>query len=240
MWLYDDIVLGWDTTCCGPTPGGIWWDKQHTQKATASNAGPVITAVKLYNITGNHVYLDFAQMVWEYWAQNMVNANTGQVCDHILTNGTRVWWKYTYNEGLMIGASVIFLARSFSVFVLGIVCQHSHQVHLYLATLNSSYLDFANLIAGFVLSQETENSAYGPVLSDGSAANCQGDCMQFKGPAFRFLAQFTQVSLLCSFVCVCACVRAPVFEQYGYALCAKPGPRPQRTHSRTSRPSSPC
>jgi predicted alpha-1,6-mannanase (GH76 family) len=42
--LYSDIENGWDTSCCGSSPGGICWDKAHTQKATASNAGPVISA----------------------------------------------------------------------------------------------------------------------------------------------------------------------------------------------------
>jgi predicted alpha-1,6-mannanase (GH76 family) len=36
----------------------------------------------------------------------MVNPVSFQVCDHINPDGTKVWWKFTYNEGLMIGASV--------------------------------------------------------------------------------------------------------------------------------------
>jgi len=37
--LYADIKAGWDTSCCGAVKGGLWWDKAHTQKATAANAG---------------------------------------------------------------------------------------------------------------------------------------------------------------------------------------------------------
>ncbi len=51
----------WDTTCCGPVKGGVWWDTQHTQKATASNFGPVITAVQLFQHTNNNTYLAFAK-----------------------------------------------------------------------------------------------------------------------------------------------------------------------------------
>ena len=53
----------WDTTCCGPVKGGVWWDTQHTQKATASNFGPVITAVQLFQRTNNNTYLAFAKQV---------------------------------------------------------------------------------------------------------------------------------------------------------------------------------
>ena len=49
--LFDDIMAAWDETCCGSRPGGLWWDKPHTQKATASNAGAVITAVRLHDFT---------------------------------------------------------------------------------------------------------------------------------------------------------------------------------------------
>lgn len=37
--LASDIQEAWDTSCCGENVGGIWWDKSHSQKATASNAG---------------------------------------------------------------------------------------------------------------------------------------------------------------------------------------------------------
>ena len=48
--LYADIKAAWNTTCCGPTPGGLWWDRPHTQKATAANAGAVITAMRLGDV----------------------------------------------------------------------------------------------------------------------------------------------------------------------------------------------
>ena len=25
--VFADIMMGWDTTCCGANPGGIWWHK---------------------------------------------------------------------------------------------------------------------------------------------------------------------------------------------------------------------
>jgi len=97
----------------------------------------------------------------------MVNQSTFQVCDHVDTAGTKVWWKFTYNEGLMIGAGVT----------------------LYEATGNISYLNNAHGIAGFMLNNEYTATAYGNVLFDGDNTGCGGDCHQFKGPAYRYLMQ---------------------------------------------------
>ncbi len=165
--LYADIMAGWDTTCCGAVPGGLWWDKAHTQKATAANAGAALLGARLYLRTGNSVYLDFARQVYAWWYTNMVNPATYQVCDHILPDGTKVWWKFTYNEGLMIGASVT----------------------LNQATGDLSYLGNANNIANFMINNEVTSTTNGPVLYDGNNTGCGGDCHEFKGPAYRYLMQ---------------------------------------------------
>jgi predicted alpha-1,6-mannanase (GH76 family) len=165
--IYTNIMTAWDTTCCGPAKGGVWWDKAHTQKATAANAGAALAGARLYQRTGNATYLTFAQLVYSYWFANMVNSSTGQVCDHLNTDGTKVWWRFTYNEGLMIGASL----------------------ELYLATGAASYLTNAHRIAGFLISNEVTSTVYGPALYDGDNSGCGGDCHQFKGPAFRYLSR---------------------------------------------------
>lgn len=107
--LYSHIYNAWDTTCCGEFKGGIWWDAKHRQKATASNAGPVILAMRLYRVTREPKYFDFALKVYDFWYNRMVNHENYQVCDHILPNGQKTWWKFTYNQGLMIGGNSFFL-----------------------------------------------------------------------------------------------------------------------------------
>ena len=163
--LYADIEGGWDHTCCGSVLGGVWWDKAHTQKATAANAGAALAGARLYQRTGNVNFLKFAELVFSYWFTKMVNPTTFQVCDHIQTDGTKVWWRFTYNEGLMIGASV----------------------ELNRATGSASYLANANNIANFMINNEIVSTAYGNALYDGSNTGCGGDCHQFKGPAYRYL-----------------------------------------------------
>ena len=163
--LYADVQTGWDTTCCGAVKGGMWWDKAHTQKATAANAGAALAGARLYQRTTNAAYLNFAAQVYAFWWNNMVNQKTFQVCDHINPDGTKVWWRFTYNEGLMIGASV----------------------ELNEATGNAAYLANAHKIATFMLNNECVPTAYGNVLYDGDNTGCGGDCHQFKGPAYRYL-----------------------------------------------------
>jgi predicted alpha-1,6-mannanase (GH76 family) len=161
--LYDDIMAGWDTTCCGPQKGGVWWDKAHTQKATAANAGAAMAGARLYERTANPTYLGFSQQVYSFWYSNMV---ANGVCDHINTDGTKVWWKFTYNEGLMTGAALA-LAR---------------------VTGNSAYFTNADNLARYMVANEVASTSYGLILSDGSNSSCGGDCHQFKGPAFRYLS----------------------------------------------------
>jgi predicted alpha-1,6-mannanase (GH76 family) len=166
--LYADIEAAWDTTCCGAHPGGIWWDRPHTQKATAANAGPVIAGVQLAARTGDSSYLTFAKQVYTYWFANMVNPTTFAVSDHVLPNGTVVNYNFTYNEGLVIGAAVA----------------------LYGATNDASYLTDANDVAGHVLAAQVKDG----ILNDGTNTGCSGDCQQFKGIGYRYLAALQAVS----------------------------------------------
>ena len=158
--LYADIKAAWDTSCCGAHPGGIWWDRAHTQKATASNAGPVITAVRMGDLA-------FAKQVYAYWRTYMVDPQTYAVTDHIAPDGTLAHYRFTYNEGLMIGAAV----------------------ELYGATQDPQYLADAHAIAGYMISAETKNGA----LFDGTDTHCTGDCAQFKGIGFRYLSELERI-----------------------------------------------
>ncbi|HTR53580.1 MAG TPA: glycoside hydrolase family 76 protein [Kofleriaceae bacterium] len=165
--LYADIEAAWDTTCCGATPGGIWWDRAHTQKATASNAGPVIAGVRLAARTGDASYLAFAKQVYAYWRAHMVDPTTYAVSDHEKPDGTVVTYRFTYNEGLVIGAAVA----------------------LYGATGTAQYLADARGVAGYMLSAETRDG----ILFDGDNTHCTGDCAQFKGIGYRYLSELQAI-----------------------------------------------
>jgi predicted alpha-1,6-mannanase (GH76 family) len=166
--LLDDVeAQAPDATCCGDRPGGLWWDRAHTQKATAANAGAVIAAARMFARTGEARHLAFARSVFAYWMDEMVDS-TGRVADHVSPSGEKVWWSFTYNEGTTIGAAVA----------------------LYRATGDPDYLASARKIGAFMRAHQTVATPAGLVLSDGPA--CTGDCDQFKGIAHRYLGELAE------------------------------------------------
>jgi predicted alpha-1,6-mannanase (GH76 family) len=169
--IFKDIMThAPDSTCCGPEPGGLWWNREHSCKATCANAGAVISAARLYGLTEDPSYLTFATRVYHYWLSHMVDPKTFQVADNIGPDGKILWWRFTYNEGLMIGASV----------------------ELHRVTGSLVYLELARFITDFLLEHETVATPFGRVLAD--RAPCTGDCPAFKGVTVRYLAQLQQVA----------------------------------------------
>ena len=163
--LFADIQAGWDTTCCGTPVGGVWWDKAHTQKATASNATAAIAGARLYLRTADVSYLNFAVQVYSFWFTNMVNQSSGQVADHISPAGIKTFYGFTYNEGLMIGASV----------------------ELNEATGDAAYLTKGHKIANYMITNQVTSTAYGKVLYDVNNSTTTDDAHEFKGPSYRYL-----------------------------------------------------
>lgn len=163
--LLDGIIAdAWDTQSC--VVAGNYWDRAHTQKATAANAGPVIAAIRLSERTGETRYFDFARQLYDAWRAAMVDPTTYAVTDHVdCRTGQRVYYRFTYNEGLMIGAAV----------------------ELYRVTQDPAFLEDARGMAGYLAEFETQPGATGPVLFDGTSARCTGDCAQFKGIGYRYL-----------------------------------------------------
>ena len=123
------ISSAWDTADCG---GGIFWDRQKTQKATASNAGPALSSVlfaNALNVTKStdpeanwreamaDEYEQFGAKVYRFWNATMTDAKTGQVTDHYVVNdgdGTcsrsSPTESFTYNEGLMVRRLLPFIS----------------------------------------------------------------------------------------------------------------------------------
>lgn len=162
--LLEDIAASApDATCCGARPGTLWWDRAHTQKATASNAIPALAAARLYRRTGERRWLDFARNVYGGWRDRMVDGS-GRVADHVLPSGEQVWWRFSYDQGAMIGAALALRD----------------------ATGDDAYLADARRYAAPLLGVMTRPTPFGPVLFDG--AGCSGDCDAFKGIAHRHLA----------------------------------------------------
>ena len=167
--LFNDIKQNAvDSTCCGNPAGGLWWDRAHTQKATAINAGAVITALRLATRKNQPALVQFAVDTYAYWRSRMVEPQGFRVWDHLKPDGSITTWRFTYNEGLMLGAAL----------------------ELHRATGLPQYLTDARGFAEALVTSQVKAGPLGDVLNDGPAANCTGDCPVFKGIGFRYLASF--------------------------------------------------
>ncbi|HEX8792118.1 MAG TPA: glycoside hydrolase family 76 protein [Polyangiaceae bacterium] len=162
---------------------GIWWNAAHTQKATASNLGPAITAARLHErpamnacpeaapgFVDSATAANDARAVYHHWRTTMTRSD-GQgdleVADHAASGcpGGVCWWDFTYDQGLAIGAAL----------------------ELHHITGEHSYVSDAYGYASYMIHHETA----GGVLHDGGA--CGGDCAAFKGIGYRFLLKLYEL-----------------------------------------------
>ncbi|MGP4039776.1 glycoside hydrolase family 76 protein [Gracilibacillus sp. D59] len=104
--LWDDIKTGWNEHM----GGGIAWHKhQIDYKNTPANGPAIILAARLYNHFGNEVDLEWAQKIFDWQEQNLVDPETGFVMDGINRLGdgkVDTDWEFTYCQGVYVGAAV--------------------------------------------------------------------------------------------------------------------------------------
>lgn len=128
------VIAGWDTDPEHVCPGGVPFsnDANNTERNTVTGGPGAELAVRLYQLTGNIVYLQFAQQAYAWVRQCLLSAN-GLYADHIGPHGAvaRTYW--SYNQGTMIGAGTL----------------------LYQATHNSAYLYEARQTARAALAYYT-------------------------------------------------------------------------------------
>lgn len=129
--LFNEIWSDWDSTY----GGGIWWKRDGTspQKNVATNAPMVMTAIKLYDATGESHYLTKAQQIYTWIESRLVDGD--KLNDHVegSGNGVVVDWDFTYNYGTYLGAALA----------------------LYQTTGNSGYLDDAHRAANYAINHLT-------------------------------------------------------------------------------------
>jgi len=128
------VMAGWDTDPEHVCPGGIPFSNSsdNNERNTVTGGPGAELAVRLYQLTGNVAYLQFAEQAYNWVRTCLLQAN-GLYADHIGAHGTvaRVYW--SYNQGSMIGAGAL----------------------LYQATGNSAYLYQARQTAKFALAYYT-------------------------------------------------------------------------------------
>lgn len=163
--LWEEIKGGWSDI----HGGGIAWKTDTPNSKNACSNGPgAILAMYLYEIDEDPDDLEWAQDIYTWLKETLVDPDTGLVWDNININdnGETVInrdWIFTYNVGTYIGAANLL-----------------HQ-----ATGDEIYLNDAVESANSVMNTGELNSA-GILKNEG-----QGDGGLFKGILVRYLTQLT-------------------------------------------------
>ena len=128
------VMAGWDTDPEHVCPGGIPFSNssENTERNTVTDGPGAELAVRLYQLTGNAAYLQFAEQAYN-WTRTCLLESNGLYADHIGPHGTVAQTFWSYNQGTMIGAGTL----------------------LYQATGNAAYLYQARQTARFALAYYT-------------------------------------------------------------------------------------
>jgi predicted alpha-1,6-mannanase (GH76 family) len=160
--LWEDIKTGWSDYL----GGGISWKKdQRDYKNTPANAPASILASRLYQLNKNEEDLAWAQKIYDWQKENLVDPATGLVWDGVNREGDNKIdknWLFTYCQGVYIGAGL----------------------ELYNITNEQAYLDDATRTADYVLNDSHFTTADGVLKEKGG-----GDGGLFKGILVRYLTE---------------------------------------------------
>lgn len=106
--LFDLVVYGWDKDESHPCPGGVLFSQapDNVDRNTVTNAPGSELGLRLYELTGDSYYLDWAKRMYA-WVNLCLGDNSGFYLDHITFDGTIDPTVWTYNQGTMIGSNVL-------------------------------------------------------------------------------------------------------------------------------------
>ena len=158
--VWADIKTGWNSAM----GGGIAWNHgQPGYKNTPANGPACILAARLYEQFGNPDDSVWAFKIYDWLKSTLYVPGTGQVYDGINSqgNGAIDMWKFTYNQGLFVGAAV----------------------ELYKISGNPTYLNDANKAAGYAINVDINTTDR--LLQDEGG----GDGGLFKGVFVRYFTQ---------------------------------------------------
>ena len=163
--LWKDIQSAWNDHCGG---GMAWRKNQLDYKNTPANAPAAILALRLYRRFGDEADLAWGCKIYEWNRDYLMNPETYYVYDGMNREGDGkidMDWRFTYNQGVMIGAAV----------------------ELYQITGEQEYLNVACGIARQV--RDTFLNENGVFPYEG-----KDDCGLFRGILMRYLVELARVA----------------------------------------------
>lgn len=104
--LWNRIESSWNDDFGGGFP---WRTTQTDYKNAPANGPAVILSARLYRLTGEDKYLEWAEKTYIWLQDSLVDPETGLVWDGINREGDALIdkdWLFTYNQGTFTGAGV--------------------------------------------------------------------------------------------------------------------------------------
>ncbi len=103
------VVSGWDTDPSHPAPGGVFWTQEPSNhdRNTVSTMPAAALGLRLYQITADRYYLDWARRMYE-WTNKYLLAPNGLYWDRINLAGTIEKTQWSYNQGVPVGVNALF------------------------------------------------------------------------------------------------------------------------------------
>lgn len=110
--IFDYLVSGWDTDPTHPMPGGIFWvesarnrDRNTVSTAPAAQLG-LLLAEQEQDPARKHELLTWSKRMYD-WVDRNLRGPDGLYWDHVGEDGTIDASVYTYNQGAMLGATLL-------------------------------------------------------------------------------------------------------------------------------------
>ncbi|MBD8078265.1 glycoside hydrolase family 76 protein [Cellulosimicrobium arenosum] len=102
--IFDLVVTGWDTDPTHPAPGGVFWTQAtwSTDRNTVSTMPAAQLATRLYMVTGEDEYLDWAERMTA-WTDRYLLAPNGLYWDNVALDGSIDRAQWSYNQGVPVG-----------------------------------------------------------------------------------------------------------------------------------------
>lgn len=165
-YLWSDIKTAWNDNCGG---GMAWRKNQLDYKNTPANAPAAIIALRLYQRFHDEEDLAWGRKILEWNRDNLMDPETYYVYDGMNREGNGkidLAWDFTYNQGVMIGASV----------------------EMYKITSDNQWLDLALNIA------RRAKNVYSDAHDGVMPYEGPDDCGLFRGILVRYLAELHEVA----------------------------------------------
>ena len=119
------LLSGWDTDPRHAAPGGVFWTQAawSGDRGTVSNMPGAELSLRLYQLTGHRLYLDWALAMYG-WTNTYFFAPNGLYWDHMDLQGNIEKTFWSYNQGVPVGVNVLLYQVTGNVTYV----QHAEQI----------------------------------------------------------------------------------------------------------------